>query len=249
MNKKNILTKVVIVAALVLSNIISYYLGSHWFYMAADVHQDGTESIMYPHFIDLRESWVAERQLANALFEGLHRFYSNDDNESWYDEFVPTKEYQKIDSLMNGDWEDFYYYETPPLQPWFTIYGTKFEPSEAYKDSVDFGIAKALPCPQGILYNMEKYLDHYPQCMGCPVKKYCGTMIASTRLCNSYQDEKQDRKSNGQLLKMVLQHQSRGCSKQNIHMVSYCICNRCPTTSHRSTIIILIVTQKTSYYD
>lgn len=31
-----------------------------------------------------------------------------------------------------------------------------------------------------------KYLDKYPDCLGCPVRKYCGTMIASTRLCNSY---------------------------------------------------------------
>ena len=31
-----------------------------------------------------------------------------------------------------------------------------------------------------------KYLDVYPNCNGCPVYKYCGTSIASTRLCNSY---------------------------------------------------------------
>ena len=33
------------------------------------------------------------------------------------------------------------------------------------------------------------YLDKYPQCIGCPVSKYCGTMIQSTRLCKSYQPE------------------------------------------------------------
>lgn len=26
-------------------------------------------------------------------------------------------------------------------------------------------------------------LDKYPQCKGCPVTKYCGTMISSTLLC------------------------------------------------------------------
>lgn len=36
---------------------------------------------------------------------------------------------------------------------------------------------------------MTKYLDKYPKCKGCPVYKYCGTMIASTRLCNSYTEE------------------------------------------------------------
>jgi hypothetical protein len=33
-----------------------------------------------------------------------------------------------------------------------------------------------------------KYLDKYPNCVGCPVKKYCGTMVGSIRLCNSYKD-------------------------------------------------------------
>lgn len=31
-----------------------------------------------------------------------------------------------------------------------------------------------------------KYIDVYPDCNGCPVIKYCGTMIGSIRLCNSY---------------------------------------------------------------
>ena len=31
-----------------------------------------------------------------------------------------------------------------------------------------------------------KYLDIYPDCKDYPVKKYCGTMIGSIRLCNSY---------------------------------------------------------------
>ena len=26
-------------------------------------------------------------------------------------------------------------------------------------------------------------LDKYPNCVGCPVYKYCGTMVASTLLC------------------------------------------------------------------
>lgn len=31
------------------------------------------------------------------------------------------------------------------------------------------------------------YLDKYPNCEGCPVYKYCGTMVGSIRLCNSYE--------------------------------------------------------------
>lgn len=26
-------------------------------------------------------------------------------------------------------------------------------------------------------------LDKYPNCSGCPVSEYCGTMVASTLLC------------------------------------------------------------------
>ena len=32
------------------------------------------------------------------------------------------------------------------------------------------------------------YLDKYPNCLGCPVEEYCGTAIAATRLCHSYND-------------------------------------------------------------
>ena len=32
------------------------------------------------------------------------------------------------------------------------------------------------------------YLDKYPSCIGCPVSKYCGTMVGSIKLCNSYDE-------------------------------------------------------------
>lgn len=32
-----------------------------------------------------------------------------------------------------------------------------------------------------------KYLEVYPHCEGCPVVQYCGTIIQSTKLCNSYE--------------------------------------------------------------
>ena len=35
------------------------------------------------------------------------------------------------------------------------------------------------------------YLDKYPSCIGCPVEKYCGTMVSSIRLCHSC-DDKED---------------------------------------------------------
>ena len=36
------------------------------------------------------------------------------------------------------------------------------------------------------------YLDIYPECKGWPVAKCCGTMVQSTRLCNSYQPKLQE---------------------------------------------------------
>jgi hypothetical protein len=38
------------------------------------------------------------------------------------------------------------------------------------------------------------YLDKYPECVGCPVAKYCGTMVSSIRLCNSYNNDNKDNK-------------------------------------------------------
>ena len=32
------------------------------------------------------------------------------------------------------------------------------------------------------------YLDKYPSCIDCPVTKYCGTMVGSIKLCNSYDE-------------------------------------------------------------
>jgi hypothetical protein len=31
-----------------------------------------------------------------------------------------------------------------------------------------------------------RFIDVYKNCKGCPVKQYCGTMVSSIRLCNSY---------------------------------------------------------------
>lgn len=39
-----------------------------------------------------------------------------------------------------------------------------------------------------------KYIDKYPHCKGCPVYEYCGTMISSIRLCNSYEENSKENK-------------------------------------------------------
>ena len=32
------------------------------------------------------------------------------------------------------------------------------------------------------------FLDKYPHCIGCPEYKYCGIVISSIKLCNSYKE-------------------------------------------------------------
>ena len=36
----------------------------------------------------------------------------------------------------------------------------------------------------------KKFLDVYPHCIDCPVHEYCGTVVSSYRLCNSYRKVK-----------------------------------------------------------
>ena len=38
------------------------------------------------------------------------------------------------------------------------------------------------------------YLDKYPDCLGCPCSKYCGTVVSSVRLCNSYEENNNNEK-------------------------------------------------------
>ena len=60
-----------------------------------------------PHYFNTEEARLQEVQYGNALFEALHWYYIQD-SVKWNNEFKATKEYNKIDSLNNGDWEDFY---------------------------------------------------------------------------------------------------------------------------------------------
>lgn len=131
-------TYIILIAIILISNLCSFVFGRYEIYMAADVRPSGAISAKYPHFYNIKEALYLEKEYANALFEGLHRFYGSDDNELWFEGFMKTKEYLKIDSLNGGDWEDFYYYETPMLEDWFAHYGTEFEPTEQEKDSLQW---------------------------------------------------------------------------------------------------------------
>lgn len=36
------------------------------------------------------------------------------------------------------------------------------------------------------------YYDKYPHCEGCPHHAYCGIMVGSIKLCNSYEKHAQE---------------------------------------------------------
>lgn len=40
-----------------------------------------------------------------------------------------------------------------------------------------------------------RYLDIYPHCIGCPHISYCGTVVQSTKICNSYPENEKERKA------------------------------------------------------
>jgi len=121
MKRKNLLA---IVLLLLVTNAVSYFLGSHEIYMAADCHKDGTTSIYYPHFYNTKESLYFERQYCNAWMELAHHYlYDNNPNiqdwmneedierernNYWYDVVMESDYYLKIDSLNEGYWEDWY---------------------------------------------------------------------------------------------------------------------------------------------
>lgn len=122
MKKKNLLA---IVLLLLVTNAMSYFIGSNTIYMAKDCHKDGTESIWYPHFFNTEDALIHERQYCSAWIELAH-YYLYDNNPSmcsecndstdierernnyWLDVVSESDYYEKIDSLNGGDWEDFY---------------------------------------------------------------------------------------------------------------------------------------------
>ena len=53
---------------------------------------------------------IAERTKINGAYaELLHTIYKSD-TTYWKETIVSSKEYKELDSLRQGDWEDFYLY-------------------------------------------------------------------------------------------------------------------------------------------
>lgn len=48
-----------------------------------------------------------------------------------------------------------------------------------------------------------RYIDKYPGCKGCPVEQYCGTMVSSIRLCESYQKPEEQKDLEREILSEI----------------------------------------------
>ena len=57
-----------------------------------------------------QQNEIRERTEINGAYaELLHKIYV-DDKEYWNNTIIPSQEYKQLDSLKQGDWEDFYLY-------------------------------------------------------------------------------------------------------------------------------------------
>lgn len=106
------------------SNVVSYYLGSHDIYKAWPV-KDGYVDWDKKEWCsdNIRELSAKKTEYIGALMDLLHLWYSNDDNDFWFDVVIKTPEYKRVESINHGNWEDFYYYETPKLvyEDWVNV--------------------------------------------------------------------------------------------------------------------------------
>ena len=62
------------------------------------------------------------------------------------------------------------------------------------------------------------YLGKYPHCIGCPVEKYCGTMVSSTRLCHSNDDSMAEKESKSVLTMVKDENEAAVEGEEKIEM-------------------------------
>lgn len=91
---------IIFIVVLILTNALTAFISSNSFIICKDeiIHYNTKEALDY------------EREISYNAIAGLHIFYSNSDITTWY-KFMETDVYNRLDSLMFSDWEDFYYYE------------------------------------------------------------------------------------------------------------------------------------------
>lgn len=89
---------IIYIILIIISTLCGYWIGQQtWFF---DINHK-------PYWYNTQEALDSEKAYCNACFEGLHWWYRQ--NTNWWEyQFVNTTEYHKIDSINQGDWEDFY---------------------------------------------------------------------------------------------------------------------------------------------
>lgn len=90
--------KAIILCTVVLAVLSGVFFAGYW--VGSQTWIDGT------HF-NTEEARLNEVKLAGACINGLHWYFDGNPKE-WREQFMLTKEYREIDSLMQHDWEDFY---------------------------------------------------------------------------------------------------------------------------------------------
>lgn len=108
----------IIILTLAIGYCVGFLMGRYDIYQCVDNHICT---------MNYKDAYLAEKTIAAASLELNHLWYSSDDNDYWYDVVINTPEYQKLDSALNHDWEDFYHYETPLM--WESI---TYKPGYSY---------------------------------------------------------------------------------------------------------------------
>lgn len=99
---------IILVVTIAISYCIGFILGRYEIVPT-------TTSTTSPYLMDYKEGYYTEQAIAGASLELLHRFFGDRRNKFWEEAVVKTKEYQRLDSALHHDWEDFYYYESPNI--------------------------------------------------------------------------------------------------------------------------------------
>lgn len=89
---------------LCITNVLSYYIGSHSWFIAADLDN---ESFFYPHSYNTKESLNYERKYCSAWIELCYQIKEKYP-DLWFDSIMPMHEYRDIVEINKGDFEDFY---------------------------------------------------------------------------------------------------------------------------------------------
>lgn len=84
----------------------SYQLGAHTFIW--QYNEDGSLKIAPPEICNTQELVIEQANMREAWEELAHHFLYEHNREYWENDVKPTKYYQKLDSIFQGDWEDWY---------------------------------------------------------------------------------------------------------------------------------------------